>query len=267
VSASALVTGADSGIGRATALKLADAGLDVGVTYNSDREGAERTAAEVRSRGRRAVVAHLDLTEPAAAADALEALLRRLSPIRVLVNNAGVNRRCPALDETLAAWQRVMAVNLTGPFVCARLVAREMVAAQSGGRIINVTSVHEHVPLASGAAYCAAKAGLGLLTKVLALELAPYGITVNAVAPGHTATPMNGYEGRDPVVVSRDGIPIKRVADPMEIASVIAHLASPAASYVTGASWTVDGGLTLMAAVPLQQEVESELLTLGTSSD
>jgi NAD(P)-dependent dehydrogenase (short-subunit alcohol dehydrogenase family) len=124
-----------------------------------------------------------------------------------------------------------------------------MVAARRGGRIVNVTSVHEHVPLPGSAAYCAAKGGLGLLTKVMALELAEHGITVNAVAPGEIATPMTGQHEEDPHSNERPGIPARRPGDAREIAAAIAFLASAEASYVTGESFVVDGGLTLMAAV------------------
>jgi NAD(P)-dependent dehydrogenase (short-subunit alcohol dehydrogenase family) len=128
-----------------------------------------------------------------------------------------------------------------------------MAAAGRGGRIVNVTSVHEHVPLEGSAAYCAAKGGLGLLTKVMALELAPHGITVNAVAPGEIATPMTGADDVDPHTVERPGIPTGRPGDAREVAEVIVHLASPEASYTTGHSYVVDGGLLLMAAVANQR--------------
>jgi NAD(P)-dependent dehydrogenase (short-subunit alcohol dehydrogenase family) len=127
-----------------------------------------------------------------------------------------------------------------------------MVASGGGGRIINVTSVHEHVPLAGSSAYCAAKGGLGLLTKVMALELAPHKITVNAVAPGEIATPMTGAHDEDPQRIERSGIPLGRPGAAREIAAAIAFLASGEASYVTGSSFVIDGGLLLMAAVQNQ---------------
>ena len=140
-------------------------------------------------------------------------------------------------------------VDLTGAFLVAQEAARRMVAAGSGGRIVNVTSVHEHVPLPRAAAYCAAKGGLGLLTKVMALELAEHGITVNAVAPGAIATPMTGAEDPEPHELQRPGIPAGRMGRAQEIAEAICYLASPEASYATGASFVIDGGLLLMAAV------------------
>jgi NAD(P)-dependent dehydrogenase (short-subunit alcohol dehydrogenase family) len=143
----------------------------------------------------------------------------------------------------------VLATDLTGPFLCAQRAARRMVADGHGGRIINVTSVHEHVPRVGSSAYCAAKAGLGMLTQVLALELAEHGITVNSVAPGEIATPMTGNEDVDPRDVDRPAIPAGRPGHAREVAELIAHLVAPTSRYTTGASFVVDGGLTLMAAV------------------
>ncbi|MGX1310228.1 NAD(P)-dependent dehydrogenase (short-subunit alcohol dehydrogenase family) [Streptomyces calvus] len=242
----AVVTGADSGIGRATAVRLAAAGMDVGITWHSDREGAEETAAEVRAHGRRAEVAPMDLTRLPAAADTIDELCGRLGRLDVLVNNAGTGTMTPFLDLDLPTVREVLDVDLVGPFLCGQKAARHMIRQGEGGRIVNVTSVHEHQPRVGAAPYCAAKGGLGLLTQVMALELAEHGITVNAVAPGEIATPMTGQEDTDPHTERRPGVPLGRPGDAREVAAVIAFLAGPDASYVTGASWSVDGGMLRM---------------------
>jgi NAD(P)-dependent dehydrogenase (short-subunit alcohol dehydrogenase family) len=240
------VTGSDSGIGRATAVALAEAGLDVGVTWHEDVDGAEQTAEEVRRLGRTAVVARLDLTGLPGAGAVIDDLAEQLGGVDVLVNNAGTGSSTPFLEMTFEQWRHVLGVDLDGAFVCSQRAAARMVEAGRGGRIVNVTSVHEHAPRVGAAPYCAAKGGLGLLTQVLALELAPHGITVNAVAPGEIATPMTGNEDTDPRGVDRPGIPLGRPGDAREVAAVIAFLASPASAYVTGASWPVDGGMLRM---------------------
>jgi NAD(P)-dependent dehydrogenase (short-subunit alcohol dehydrogenase family) len=242
----AVVTGADSGIGKAIAVALAGAGFDVGVTYRSDDKGAEGTATEVREAGRRCAVRRLDLTELPQAADVVDDLAETLGGLGVLVNCAGTGIATPVLDTEYAQWREVLAVDLDGPFLCAQRAARRMRDAGRGGRIINITSVHEHAPRVGAGAYCAAKGGLGMLTKVLAQELAADGITVNAVAPGEIATPMTGNEDVDPHTVRRPGVPLGRPGAAHEIAAVVALLASPDAGYVTGASWVVDGGMLLM---------------------
>ncbi len=244
----ALVTASDSGIGKATAVALAAAGYDVGVTWHRDEAGAHDTAAQVRGHGRRAEVRQLDLAQPESAAAVVDDLVIALGGVDVFVNNAGRGTTGAFLDQSLDDWRAELDVNLTGAFVCGQAAARAMVAAGRGGRIVNVTSVHEHVPKRGSSAYCASKGGLGLLTKVMALELAEHGITVNAVAPGEIATPMTGNADVDPHTVARPGIPAGRPGDAAEIAAVIVYLTSPHAGYTTGASFVVDGGLLLMAA-------------------
>jgi NAD(P)-dependent dehydrogenase (short-subunit alcohol dehydrogenase family) len=249
----AIITGSDSGIGKATAVELAERGFDVGLTWHEDEEGVRDTAREVESKGRRAEVRRLDLVEVEQGARVVGELAGALGGVDVFVNNAGTGHSTPFLELSLEEWRHVLDVDLTGAFLAAQEAARRMVEAGRGGRIVNVTSVHEHVPLRDATAYCAAKGGLGLLTKVMALELAEHGITVNAVAPGEIATPMTGAEDEDPRQIERPGIPAGRPGHAREIASAIAYLASADASYVTGESWVIDGGLMLMAAQANQE--------------
>jgi NAD(P)-dependent dehydrogenase (short-subunit alcohol dehydrogenase family) len=244
----AIVTASDSGIGRATAVALARRGCDVGITWHSDERGAQETAAEVRAAGTAAHVTRLDLSLNPESLEAFEGLLEALGGVDVLVNNAGKGDSQPFLEKSLDDWREELEVNLTGAFLCGQAAARRMVADGVRGRIVNVTSVHEHIPLKEAAAYCASKGGLGLLTKVMALELAEHGITVNAVAPGEIATPMTGNEDEDVRTIERPAIPGGRPGDAREVAELIAHLASEEASYTTGASFVVDGGLMLVAA-------------------
>jgi NAD(P)-dependent dehydrogenase (short-subunit alcohol dehydrogenase family) len=252
----AIVTGAGSGIGRATALLLADAGFDVGMTFHRNASGAGQVVEEIDRRGSRGHAVALDLGDPRRAATAIEDLAERLGRLDVLVNNAGVNPRTPMLEATVEDWEWTLGVNLIGPWACARAAVPHM---SSGGRIVNITSVLAFAPLEGGGAYCAAKAGLELLTKVMALELAPRGIAVNAVAPGHTATPMNFPVGQlNGERIDRPVIPFARAADPEEVARVIAFLVAGDASYTTGASVTVDGGL-LLASGPQALQVATGL--------
>jgi NAD(P)-dependent dehydrogenase (short-subunit alcohol dehydrogenase family) len=242
----AIVTGSDSGIGRATAVALAQAGCDVGITWHQDEAGARRSAEQVQALGRSADVRRLDLTTLPAAADVVDELADALGGVDVLVNGAGTGTAQPLLEIEYETWRSVLATDLDGAFLCLQRAARQMIAAGRGGRIINVTSVHEHAPRVGAGPYCAAKGGLGQLTRTAAIELAEHQITVNAVAPGEIATPMTGQENIDPRTVHRAGVPLGRPGDAREVAAVIAFLASSAASYVTGASWTVDGGMLQM---------------------
>jgi NAD(P)-dependent dehydrogenase (short-subunit alcohol dehydrogenase family) len=245
----AIVTGSDSGIGKATAVALARDGYDVGVTWHEDEAGAQATADEVRGTGRRAEVRRLDLSDAANGPGVVDELADALGGLDVLVNNSGTGTETPVLELDLETWRHVLEVDLTGAFLCGQAAARRMVAAGGGGRIVNVTSVHEHIPLPGAAPYCAAKGGLGLLTKVMALELATHGITVNSVAPGEIATPMTGQEDEDPHENERPGIPARRPGHAREIAALVAFICRGEAAYLTGESIVMDGGLSLMAAV------------------
>jgi hypothetical protein len=232
----AIVTASDSGIGKATAVALAIRGMDVGITWHTDSDGAEETAEEVRGHGRNAIVAQLDTTDPPKCGAGLE----------VFVNNAGTGGSELLVDTDYDEWRRIMCADLDGAFVCLRQAARRMIKGGQGGRLIAVTSVHEHQPRVGSGPYDAAKHGLGGLMKTFALELGQYGITANCLAPGEIATPMTGQEDVDPHTVKRPGVPLGRPGDAREMAAVIAFLASAESSYVTGASIVADGGMLQM---------------------
>ena len=241
----AVVTGGNSGIGRASAVALAHAGFDVGITWHRDEDRAREAAHEIERLGRRSALRHLDLERAERGPEAIEALANELGGLEALVNNAGHGTTTPVLETSLEAWRSVLETNLTGAFLCAQTAARRMASSGRGGAIVNVTSVHEHIPLSGSAPYTASKHGLGGLTKVMALELGEHGIRVNSVAPGQIATRMTGQEDETPRAI---GVPLGRAGDAREVGALVAWLCSEQASYVTGASYVVDGGLTLIAA-------------------
>ncbi len=242
----AIVTGGDSGIGRSIAVSLAGGGLDVGITYHSDAERARHAVKEIEGRGGRAFARQTDLSDLPDAASVIDELADELGGVDVLVNNAGVGSDALGIDTSYEKWRQVTSVNLDAVFLCSQRAARRMIDAGHGGRIITITSIHEHLPRTGFAPYAAAKGGAGQLTRVLALELARHGITVNAVAPGEISTGMNDQEGVDPAEQPRPGVPLGRPGAADEVASAVAFLATPAASYITGVSLLVDGGLALM---------------------
>jgi NAD(P)-dependent dehydrogenase (short-subunit alcohol dehydrogenase family) len=252
----AIVTGGNSGIGKPIAVALAERGFDVGVTWHAEEEKLDEVLTEIRGHDRTAHARQMDLdtADPRELPERIRPigeLVDALGGVDVFVNNAGAGFDAPFLELDLETWQRVIDLDLTGAFLCMQLAARHM-QDHGGGRIIAITSVHEHVPLDGSSPYVAAKHGLGGLVKNMALELGPYGITVNAVAPGEIATRMTGQEDQDPSESERPGIPARRPGDAREIAAAVAFLAEPDARYVNGQSLVVDGGMLVMAAMANQ---------------
>jgi NAD(P)-dependent dehydrogenase (short-subunit alcohol dehydrogenase family) len=244
----AIVTGGNSGIGRATAVLLAERGFDVGFTFHADADQAREAERECAEHGVRTAIRPMDLEADVRQAEAVETLAAELGGVDVFVNNAGGAHEAPVLEMSLDDWRRTLDLDLTGAFLCLQLAGRRMVAQGRGGRLIAITSIHEHLPLRGSAAYAAAKGGLGMLMKALALELGPHGITANAVAPGEIATKMTGQEDEDPHDEERD-LPVPRPGHAREIAGMVGFLASPEGAYTTGQSLIVDGGMYLMGPV------------------
>jgi len=251
----AIVTGSDSGIGKATAVQLARDGFDVGITWHRDEDGANATAEEVRSHGRRAEVRQLDLLQLPQAADVVDELIAAFGGIDVLVNCSGTSRKGKAVELSYDNWRETLLVDLDGAFLCAQRAAKAMIEQGRGGRIVNVTSVHEYKPIVEGVAYTVAKHGLGGLTKQLAFEWGQHGITVNSVAPGEVATPMTGQEDEDPRGKKREKFPLGRPGDAREIASCIGWLCSEGAAWTTGASFVVDGGYMLVSPSSMPEDL------------
>jgi glucose 1-dehydrogenase len=253
----ALVTGASSGIGRAVALAFAEAGATVLVDFLAPEDAATEVVSEIERNGGTAVAVHGDVGKPADCIALFEAARAHFGGIDILVANAGIQRDAPFGDMTLAQWQHVMDVNLTGQFVCAqeavrqfRRQGRDVSRSRALGKVIFTNSVHQVIPWAGHANYATAKGGLKLLMQTMAQELAPEGIRVNAIAPGAIRTDINraAWQTKEAEASLIRLIPYGRVGDPEDVAKVAVWLASDESDYVVGATLFVDGGMTLYPA-------------------
>jgi glucose 1-dehydrogenase len=242
----ALVTGSSKGIGRAIATRLGRDGANVIVNYNSDPKGAEEAVQEIRAFGVRADALKADLGSVPSVQALLTTAIETLGSLDILVNNAGIEAHAPFWEVTEADFDRVLAVNLKGVFFAAQAMVRHLQATGRTGRIINISSVHEEIPFPNFAASCASKGGLKMLTRNLAVELGPLGITVNSIAPGAIETPINKKLLNDEVKLRSllGQIPLGRLGKPEDVAGLAVFLASDEAAYVTGSTYFVDGGLT-----------------------
>jgi len=249
-----LVTGANSGIGLAVAAELAREGADVVVNYVSNEAAALELVGEIEAEGGHAIAIHADVSNEGQVQAMFRQAIESLGTIDILVNNAGMQQDAPFDEMTLAQWQKVIDVNLTGQFLCAREAIREFKrrgvvksVSCAAGKIIGISSVHEVIPWAGHVNYAASKGGVMLMNKSIAQEVAPHRIRVNSVCPGAIRTPINQSAWETPEAYDKlmKLIPYKRIGEPDDIARTVAWLASDHADYVNGASFFVDGGMTL----------------------
>jgi glucose 1-dehydrogenase len=250
----ALVTGANSGIGKAVALGLARAGADVVVNYVTNPEAAEEVVHEIEGMGRRSIALKADVSREDEVEKMFADAIAYLGTLHIVVSNAGLQRDAPFDQMTLEQWNTVIGINLTGQFLCTRAATREFkkrgvvpAVSQAAGKIICMSSVHQVIPWAGHANYAASKGGVMLLMKTIAQELAPHFIRVNSIAPGAIRTPINTSAWNTPEAYAdlMTLVPYKRIGEPDDIARAAVWLVSDAADYVTGATLFVDGGMTL----------------------
>jgi glucose 1-dehydrogenase len=239
------ITGGDQGIGRAIAERLAIDGADVAICYRSNQSGAQEVVAEISRRGRRSAAIQCDVGKIEEGQRFITSAVGQLGKLDVLINNAGLERRADFWEVTEADFDAVLNVNLKGLFFLTQAFVRHRMEAKSGGKVINISSVHEELPFPHFASYCASKGGVKMLTRNLSVELAPLGITINSIAPGAIETPINKNLLNDPAKLNAllQNIPLRRLGEPSDVASLASFLASGESSYITGTTLFVDGGL------------------------
>jgi glucose 1-dehydrogenase len=240
----ALVTGAATGIGKAIAIEMARRGASVVINYIGKPDPAQDVVKTIKSASGTAVAIEADVSNSQQVAHMIAQAISQFGQIDVLVNNAGIEKEIPFLELAENDWDKIIAVDLKGPFLCTQAAAREM-AKHKKGTVINISSVHEDLPFPGYAPYCAAKGGLRMLCRDLALELAEYNINIVNVAPGAIDTPINDATMKNPekVLALKREIPLGRVGRPEDVANLVCYLASDGASYITGTTVVIDGGL------------------------
>jgi glucose 1-dehydrogenase len=242
----AIVTGGDTGIGKAISVALAQEGARVVIDYHGDKKPAEELVSYIEGFGGKAIVSAADISKPDEVDELVKEATQAFGGLDILVNNAGIEEKHPFIEMPFDVFNKVLAVNLVGVWLCSQAAAKQMVQQKRGGRIINISSVHEELAMPTNAPYCAAKGGVKMLMRTIAVELAQYDITVNDVCPGAVDTPMdeNLKENPEKYRALLSEIPLRRMAKPEEIADLCVYLASDAGAYITGASFVIDGGMT-----------------------
>jgi glucose 1-dehydrogenase len=241
----AIVTGGATGIGQAIALAFATEGASVVIDYVGANTVCVETVNKITALKGNVLAVEADVSNPIDVGKLIGKTVERFGKLDILVNNAGVEKKIAFVDYPLQEWQKIMAVNLTGPFLCAQAAAKQMIQKGTGGRIINISSVHEDLPMPTNAPYCASKGGLRMLMRTIAVELAPHQITVNNIGPGAIYTPIDRDVETDKAMNDRilAEIPMGRWGKPEEVAQLAVYLASDDASYVTGSTHFIDGGM------------------------
>jgi glucose 1-dehydrogenase len=241
----AIVTGGNSGIGKAVVIALAAEGANVVIDWVFDEQATEDLEKQLVALGDKVTGVEADVSKVADLERLVGSAVSTFGRLDIMVNNAGVETRTSILDTTEAQYEKVLDINLKSAFFGTQLAAKQMIAQGDGGRIINMTSVHEDWPMPNNTAYCLSKGGMRMLTRTAGVELAPHNILVVGVGPGAVATPINTATMNDPVALKKldDAIPIRRMAKPEEIASVVAFLAGEGASYMTATTVFADGGI------------------------
>jgi glucose 1-dehydrogenase len=242
----AIVTGGDTGIGKAISLAMAREGARIVIDYHGERAPARALVQEIAHLGSSAHDIGADVSKPDGVRALIAGALERYGRVDIMVNNAGIEEQHPFIEMPLEVYEKTIAVNLTGTWLGCQLAAQQMVKQQCGGRIINISSIHEDVTMPTNAAYCASKGAIRMLTRTIAVELAPYGITVNDVCPGAIRTPIDASIEQDAEKMKQllSEIPMRRMGRPDEVAQMCVYLASEDAAYVTGASFVIDGGMS-----------------------
>jgi glucose 1-dehydrogenase len=241
----AIVTGGNSGIGKAIVLALAEAGANIVIDYVADEEATEELEKKVAALGDKSIGVEADVSKVKDLERLIKSAVDTFGRLDVMVNNAGIETRSGILDTTEHDYEKVMAVNLKSAFFGTQLAAKQMIAQGGGGRIINISSVHEDWPMPGNIPYCLSKGGMRMLTRTAGVTLGPHGVSVVGVGPGAVATPINTSTMDDPEKMATldAAIPLGRMAQPEEIGHVVAFLAGDGASYVTGTTIFVDGGI------------------------